>query len=881
MENKSHRECAFVGGVLFTLFSVFKQASRIDENGYAVPVNDPFLFQSYMETVTGESLKTGNPQTFKKYTERYKGCRHLSSPMIVLDSAEWAEKYHSLVKTEEGYDELVGRMTAFIRKCIDTTKKEMLVKVILEQIQYDDRIPMPRHFYVDGYEIPSTKGQIVNCKYFDLSMFLVGVTDYLLQHARGRNEDGRQTLEMLGELKSNGQRDLSKYQFGDKIPRSIQVDFPDKNVPRMIPAPTSAGISENNGEMDALSTVIHNQALLEKDVFIVVSTKTTVTFYDIYVPLDLVLYNTSPDDTENCLRNPTMHSLSARHPHSIIVGTGGAGKTMTLKGYFLEAAVEYQRTGFLPVFLPLREYTKIGETLTAFATRFFQTYCPRVNEQMILAKIKSKSLCFLLDGFDEMPRKNWDCFCNMVDTFIRVNPETPIIMSSRNLRTLDKFPNFVKWDCMEMSLGKCLELVKKYPGDIRTELRDEFAERLKKDYYARYPMLVGNPLMLMLMIREYNPNYGIAENLTSFYFDAFQTLYREHDESKKGFKRIWYTSLKPREFTPLFSAFCFITYQKGETSFTKDSFCKYMKLALSRNTRISVEAEPIDFLYDAAYTIGVMREEDNGRFIFLHDVFQQYFTSVFLSDNWSRRDAYLGYFDRSPGDLQSDDETFRLFYEMRKRDMDNEVYFPKYKKLLEECDDCPDPYWAFLEKLYPEIVVNVLYPDRRLAENKNAKLRVFSLREPEKTRSVSYLYDTFMAQNRMSHTADLQDWDWPSDILHSLHGELYYWDDDFDPYHPHEELLSDETVIHSMELSAIEGYDHGDENIAGFTFRLNLCHVIDRTESGRKLGKTLTDDYFPLRLEYEELCRWVKYKEEEITTDGNAKSLLEALGFES
>ena len=50
----------FVGEVLVTILTHFKQNSHIDSRGYSIPVRDMDLFKAYMEAIKGSPITDAN-----------------------------------------------------------------------------------------------------------------------------------------------------------------------------------------------------------------------------------------------------------------------------------------------------------------------------------------------------------------------------------------------------------------------------------------------------------------------------------------------------------------------------------------------------------------------------------------------------------------------------------------------------------------------------------------------------------------------------------------------------------------------------------------------------------------------------------------------------
>ena len=183
--------------------------------------------------------------------------------------------------------------------------------------------------------------------------------------------------------------------------------------------------------------------------------------------------------------------------------------------------------------------------------------------------------------------------------------------------------------------------------------------------------------------------------------------------------------------------------------------------------------------------------------------------------------------------------------------------------------------------MYPVLEVTYLPNRKKLEKSANTYNRDPALRNARPPHSSSFIYDTFVRQKGMDKARLVNKWDWPAEAVIGLKGELFYWDADYDRFNPEHPLLTDERVVHSIDIDDIEAYDHGDENIAGFHFFLDMSKIDEYTERGMILKKILTDSRFPLTYEFYALHRWVEKCRDENTVSERGQSLLDIFGFES
>ncbi len=85
---------------------------------------------------------------------------------------------------------------------------------------------------------------------------------------------------------------------------------------------------------------------------------------------------------------------------TVLIGSGGYGKSLMLQHLFLQAAKDYKRTGILPIFLELRYFTQSDEILS-FLVKTVAAKDNNFTEEAAHRLLLSGRCQLLLDGFDE------------------------------------------------------------------------------------------------------------------------------------------------------------------------------------------------------------------------------------------------------------------------------------------------------------------------------------------------------------------------------------------------------------------------------------------------------------------------------------------------
>ena len=207
------------------------------------------------------------------------------------------------------------------------------------------------------------------------------------------------------------------------------------------------------------------------------------------------------------------------------------------------------------------------------------------------------------------------------------------------------------------------------------------------------------------------------------------------------------------------------------------------------------------------------------------------------------------------------------------------MFYPIFRRRLEEFDATGDAYCAFLSRYYPCIEVAILPDNKVMEENGNAYRRILNM-EIEPAHSSSYIYDTFMRINGYSRSRRLAGCEWPKAVWPSCSGELFYWDADFDISYSYPVLRSDQKVIHVWDLDDIDSYDKGEDCVAGFHIKIRVNDISQDTESVKALLRLIQDEDFPLYEEYILLRSWVDKRERMKNGARSGTSLTEMLGID-
>ena len=811
------------GGTLFNLLLLASQKRNVSSVTEATSIKDRDVLRGLIEAITGApcTLQDG---TFKRHTSEYKSCMRASDSVLPFDNPNTAAAYDNVVRFK--YADAKKWMTQFVWDYIDPQKKWQLVSSIIELIRDDTTIPGPQHFFVESDGLPYTKDQIAKISTVSLPEFLVGVIHFVVTKRQNMNDRGLDTLDYWGPKKPNQVRDFHEYPFGTSIRRYIAITIP--------------SLAEANEQIEA-PDIMRNDTddpfsiYLEKAKYDLSTVKTTFrsdvdpTFKEIFVCTDL---SPTGQTSDSRMVNATIPKIERICNHVIIVGLGGAGKSMMLRHLFYERADNYAASGMLPVYMELKRYTP-GESLQDFILRSVRIYDRCVTGDQVEALICEKKCYLICDAVDELPSGGFCQFQVAVDQFTKRNPDITIIMTSRPTQKSHSFSHFSVWRSLGLTKDQAIELISRVTY-YDSQARDEFLKALDDHLYEQHKEYARNPLLLTIMLATYRKYGDVPTKLHLFFERAYKTLLSDHDSMKIGFRRVLFTSLESNEYEPFFSEFCARSYDARTLDFTEEQFCELMEPVIKRQ-HLYNGALPIDFLYDAVTNICIMYKE-GYEYHFIHRSFQEYFTAKFYADHIATSpDLVSSYFEHYQARWDGE-ATFAMLFGMKQHEMELLVLLPYHEHLWNKCGDEDDmeSYWNFLQEMYPTISINT-NPEE----------------DPLELRAKSFLYDFYSRYAECSHADELTNMNWSNRIITLCEGEFFLRTTFEEP----DEIGSQHSV---NRIIPFDTFEHGDlrpgyeDDIVGYRFCIRTKDVCDR-KALAPLKKIMEQPNFPLMKEYREM----------------------------
>ncbi|MGX8705111.1 MAG: NACHT domain-containing protein [bacterium] len=320
----------------------------------------------------------------------------------------------------------------------------------------------------------------------------------------------------------------------------------------------------------------------------------------------------------------------------IITGTGGIGKTIMMKYFFLNTA---QETEYIPVMLELRSFNSVDKKEISIKEAIWNTLHRNgfmLDKEYFEDSLKHYRYVFLLDGFDEISSDKIETLTREILDFSDTYPNNKYILTSRPMDNLFiGFSNFCEMSACFLSKKQAIVMIQKI--DFDPIIKAKFCTELGNNIYDQYKSFASIPLLLMILLLTFGRFASIPDNLNDFYEQAFSTLFSEHDATKDVYRREIHSGLGREDFKTVFSYICLKTFFDQEYEFTGDELKRYIQTAKDKFSRLSFTID--GFLYDLTTSVCMLVRE-GFIYRFQHRSFQDYFAAWYtckLTDDVQQR----------------------------------------------------------------------------------------------------------------------------------------------------------------------------------------------------------------------------------------------------
>ena len=248
---------------------------------------------------------------------------------------------------------------------------------------------------------------------------------------------------------------------------------------------------------------------------------------------------------------------------TVLIGSGGCGKSLMLQHLFLQAAEKYKKTGILPVFLELRYFTQ-NDDLLSFIVKTVGDKDRRFSEDVAKRLLLSGRCQLLLDGFDEIDPSDVADFLVKLERFSDLYDKVQIVISSRENESLTGLHNYIKlymWPFDTAQSEKLIDKILTYRGE--EENRDTVLEYINNGFLKKDGIFASHPLLLTFVTLKYPAYKKFGANHLQFYKSAYEALLSGHDDNKKPYDRVFMSVDNAAQFSTVFKEYSFVASTFG------------------------------------------------------------------------------------------------------------------------------------------------------------------------------------------------------------------------------------------------------------------------------------------------------------------------------
>lgn len=440
----------------------------------------------------------------------------------------------------------------------------------------------------------------------------------------------------------------------------------------------------------------------------------------------------------NPLQNATLSSIQSYDKRMVInrallIGACGLGKTLMLQRLFVDAALEQRKTGLLPVFAELRNFTNRYDDFVVFIVDTIQEYDTAFTRENAIDLLSHGKMQVLLDGLDELDPDEVKHFQKKLQELCSRYPDNQIVVTSRQcsaISGLRKF-GFVSLYLQPMDEQQINTLIEKLlpEGDDDAKRTVESFFDSRSGYVPKNSFIASNPLLLTIIVRNYQQLKDFSGDRIKFYELLYQELIRGHDEEKPAFDRIFHSVYDGREFTEAYRELCAKAFVDGIDHFDQRSFEKYFKkLKCKDGFRNPAGFQFEKFQHDVCATACMMYEQDSGIFYIDHGFQDFFFAEYYYYADTDPTKEIARVLNRRHPDSFRNLNAFRMLYQMSPEKVETCFFLPFLENIYKKKNE-KKAFASFLNSGYGNVKYTIFDDQKVLqyAEKKDIKPTDFYL----------------------------------------------------------------------------------------------------------------------------------------------------------
>jgi len=306
----------------------------------------------------------------------------------------------------------------------------------------------------------------------------------------------------------------------------------------------------------------------------------------------------------------------------IITGTGGIGKTIMMKHFFLNCINQGE---YIPILIELRKLNdkEIKDIiLSDYIYEVLKSFNFDLENKYFKYSLETGCYLILFDGYDEVKKEISEKVTKEISDLSNKYPDNYYILTSRPLDEFIGWCDFTELKTMPLTKTQALSLINKL--DYEKEVKDKFYIELEETLFEKYESFASNPLLLTIMLITFENRGTIPNKLNDFYEQAFSALFNAHDATKGTYKREIQCKLGYEDFKRIFSYFCFKSFFKSQYEFTHSQIIAYLE---ESKIKLNIKFNSEYYLNDLDNSVCMLIHEGLN-YKFAHRSFQEYFAAI-------------------------------------------------------------------------------------------------------------------------------------------------------------------------------------------------------------------------------------------------------------
>lgn len=381
------------------------------------------------------------------------------------------------------------------------------------------------------------------------------------------------------------------------------------------------------------------------------------------------------------------------HHKLFILGKPGAGKTTFLKHLTLFGA-EGALKEWVPIFIPLREFSESGLSLKDFMIKQFDI-CDFPDAWSFIEKILSSgSGLILFDGLDEVNREEGlrETVIGEIKDLSRKYSESRYVITCRVAATEYNFEGFTYVEMADFSEEQIKVFVKKWFGEDEKGSAG-FLKEFESSRGEKLRDLAKNPLLLTLLCISYHETLEFPDRRSEIYGEALDALLKKWDTSRSIKRDNIYGGLSLGRKNQMFTRIGAETFEEEKYLFSREFLAgrvtAYLETLPGAEAGIDIDGEEIVREIEAQH--GTFCQRARNLYTFSHLTFQEYYTARYVVTDYKTRTRALIQNHMSDPKWR---EVFLLTAEMLD---DAGEFFDCFREAIDDVVRTDERLWRFLK----------------------------------------------------------------------------------------------------------------------------------------------------------------------------------------